>query len=300
MRLSILTFAVVCIPPLAAVSQELTAHEKDVANAARAIYSDLRATGFQTLSCTVDFDRNSVPSFPLDTPVASLLKETRFSLTIDVAGHVTVQHQIPESRDQGAWGIAEYMSGKLISRLIQGDWQVWVNRGLSGPIPRSDEFIQSITDTDEGYVFFLRGPTMPSQLFTDKKFRPIKITSSNGLGEQYDHYVTGAHGLVLSSIESIGRADPSAPTRVTLDFTFSKVGDFELPTSIRMQQDPQPFDTTFSLSLCTVNGTRVQLPGDRLTTDSQPANPHPSSASATPDPSATVSSAKCPVATHRP
>ena len=61
MRLSILTFAVVCIPPLAAVSQELTAHEKDVANAARAIYSDLRATGFQTLSCTVDFDRHSVP-----------------------------------------------------------------------------------------------------------------------------------------------------------------------------------------------------------------------------------------------
>jgi len=135
-----------------------------------------------------------VTAFPLDpdSSVVSLLKETRFSLTIDVAGHVTVQHQIPESRDQGAWGVAEYMSEKVISRLIQGDWQVWVDRGLSGPIPRSDEFVQSITDTDEGYAFFLRGPRMPSQLFTDKKFQPIKITSSNGLGEQYDHYVTGA------------------------------------------------------------------------------------------------------------
>lgn len=243
--------------PLSVRGQQLSALETKTAESARARYYNLKAAGFQSLTCAVAFDFSTVPllSQNNDDPTRKLLEATVFTVALDEKGRPSVQHRYPNDASDNERQRASQVTG-LLSSFIGGLFQTWTSKGFEGPIPPFDSQIESVVSTDHGYTFNLRVPGAPVQILTDKAYLVTEIVSAGGKIVERPAYVPSPEGLILAGNRATDDSGQVGRTEISYELTHSVVDGLRVPSSARLRVN-QNVDVKFALSSCVVKKAAV-------------------------------------------
>jgi hypothetical protein len=247
----------ISIVPMLAAGQLLSAGDKAVIESARARYYNLQAAGFQSLSCSVNFDFSTVPLTPTGNDELSrkFIKATKFTLTLDANGRPAVQHSYPSgatvSEEQQVVQVAN-----LLTSLVAGLFQTWPTKGLQGPVPAFDSQIEDVNSTDRGYTLHLRVPGGPVQLFLDKAYTVTEVVSNQGKLHEHPLYGPSPDGLVFVGNDATDDSQPGGRVEVKYELGTTVLDGLRVPSSAHLLVN-QNIDVRFSLDGCTVKKALV-------------------------------------------
>jgi hypothetical protein len=237
-------------------AQQLPAAQKQIADAARARYYSLTNEGFQSLTCSVEFDWTTVPLVsPTDADsTLAVLKSARFILTIDDKGRPKLDHAYPKALIPKDEQVISQQTN-LLNSLVLGLFQTWPTKGLAGPIPAFDNSIEGVKPVDDGFVFNLRVPGGPVEIFTDRNYLVTKITSIGGKVEEYPVYSVSSKGLIFAGNRALDTGQ-SPPVEVSYVLDTAEVDGFTVPSSVRLKVNSN-IDVQYKLTSC--KATRSQV-----------------------------------------
>jgi hypothetical protein len=240
---------------MSAIAQQLSAPDKKLAVSARTRYYNLEAAGLESFTCSVKFDISTVPllSSTGDSSTRQLVEKTTFVLALDKKGP-SVQHHYPADVTQASQQQASQTIG-LLTSLVSGLFQTWLSKGFQGPIPPFDSQIESIISIDNGYIFNLRVPGAPVQVFTNKDYLVTEIVSVGGKLHEKPTYVSSPDGLIL--VENQGTDSEQAnPVEIKYELEPTLVDGLRLPGSAHLRVNDN-IDLKFALRECRVRKATV-------------------------------------------
>lgn len=232
--------------------QELSASDKQIVESARSRYYNLAGLGFQSATCTVNFDFLTIPSLAVENKEASykILRATRFTLKLE-GKNPSVLYNYPTGTDESAKKRVAPLTN-LLQSLAMGLFQTWPTKGLSGPIPPFDSQIQSVAAVNDGYVMMLKVPGGPVKIEMNKDYLVNRIVSIGGKIDEQPHYVTTADGLIFAGNKVIDDSEQGGRVAVQYELESAIVEGFRLPSFIYLRVN-QNIDVKFSLSDCSVD-----------------------------------------------
>ncbi len=236
--------------------QALSAGDKEIVSSARARYYNLEAAGFQSLSCSVNFDFSTVPELPSanDDATRKLIQQTNFTLTLGGKGP-KIEHHYPVSSSDAAQQRAAQTTN-LLTSLVGGIFQTWPTKGFQGPIPPFDSQIASVTSTTNGYLFTLRVPGSPVRVSADKNYLVTEITSIGGKITERPTYAPSPDGMVFVGNSAIDDSEPSGRVAVEYELGTSVIDGLRVPTSARLRVNDN-IDVKFVMEGCAVKKATV-------------------------------------------
>jgi hypothetical protein len=239
---------------MSAVAQQLSAPDKKLVESARARYYNLEASGLESFACSVKFDISTVPLLPStgDSSTRQLVEKTTFVLTLDKKGPL-VQHHYPADVTQADQQQAA-QTIDLLTSLVSGLFQTWLSKGFQGPIPPFDSQIESANSTDNGYIFNLRVPGAPIQVFTNKDYLVTEIVSVGGKLHEKPTYVSSPDGLIL--VENQADSEQANPVEIKYELEPTLVDGLRLPGSAHLRVNDN-IDLKFALHECRVRKATV-------------------------------------------
>lgn len=235
-----------------AFGQKLSPGDAKLAETARGHYYNLQANGFDSMTCSVAFDLDTVPLIPLaaDDPVRQLVSHTAFTLAIDGKGRPDVRHRFPSEAPEAQKQKAAQIIG-LMTSLIGGLFQTWTSKGFQGPIPPFASEIASIKTLDNGYDFALNVPGAPVTVSLNKDFSVKQIISAHEKTHEYPTYKPSPEGLVFAGNKATDESSSSAPVKVEYQLDSAIIDGLHVPSAAHLRVNDN-IDTRFSLRDCTV------------------------------------------------
>jgi hypothetical protein len=236
--------------------QTLSAGDRAIVSSARARYYNLEASGFQSLSCSVNFDFSTVPQLPSmnDDATRQLIQQTIFTLILEGKGP-KVEHRYPANSSSANQQRAAQMID-LLTSLVDGVFQTWPTKGFQGPIPPFDSQIESVTSTADGYLFNLRVPGDPVRVSTDKSYMVTEITSIGGKITERPTYVPSPDGMVFVGNSAIDDSERNGQVIVKYELGTSVIDGLRVPISARLRVN-ENIDVKFGLEGCAVKKAMV-------------------------------------------
>lgn len=259
---TLIVLGTACVSGRDGYAQQLSSAEKAIHSAARSKYYDLSTRGFNSLNCSVRFDMATVPMMSAESDPAKsvLISRLEFTLMLDNRGRPTVGLRFPDGTSEVAKQAIAQVAG-LMKAFISGVFDTWATKGLQGPIPPFDKQIESITETEQGFIFSLDVPGKPVQIFTDKSYSVTSIVSIEGKLKERPAYVTSPEGLIYAGVEAVDARDPANPVRVRYELGTQLVNGLQVPGTVRLRVNDN-IDVKYRLDACVVQKqTVVQVGG---------------------------------------
>lgn len=243
---------------LNAYGQKLSDADRNAIHSARARYYDLKAAGFESLNCSIKFDFSTVPllSSNSDDPTRKLVEAIKFTLTVNSKGFATLTHQYPPGSSVDAQQHAD-KAINLLNSLVLGVFRTWQSKAFQGPIPPFDSQIESVASTEHGYVFDLRVPGAPVQIFLNRNYVVTKIISEDGKITEQPEFAPSTDGLIFVGNEAVvDRGVQQGSLHVKYEIENSVLNGLDVPSSVHLRVD-QNIDTKFALDGCTAKKALV-------------------------------------------
>lgn len=236
-------------------SRALTPEEKTLVDKARAQYYNLQASGFDSLTCNVVFDFNSIPFANLDDELKNSLKSSTLVLTIDSRGRTTVDKTLSATTPNAVTAQATQLLSVMQS-LVSGVFQTWPTKGLTGPIPPFDRQINHVKTTSDGYVFDLNVPGAPVLITTDKAFITKSISSIGGMTIETTTYTPSEHGLIFAGTHALNKNTDGSEIEVEYSLSTQEIEGLAVPASVHLVVKPN-IDARYSLESCKAKKSQV-------------------------------------------
>jgi hypothetical protein len=128
---------------------QLTTEDHAILTAARAKYYNLELAGFESLTCSIQYDLSTVPLLPQakDNAIYKLIAATKFTVKLADKDKPTVTHAYAANSDAAIVAQAATVT-KVMEDFVTGAFQTWLSKGLQGPIPPFDNWIERVEKKD--------------------------------------------------------------------------------------------------------------------------------------------------------
>jgi hypothetical protein len=240
-------------PLTGARAQELTGSERQrVLESARSRYYSLTGLGAKSFTCAVKFDLGTLSKglLPvLDTADRALLESAVFTLKVTPAGP-SLRYQFPEGSVSPSQDLVAGVT-LWVTEIVQGFFQVWTVKGMSGPIP-AEKQVEAVVKDGDGFRLTIKGSGMATELRLDKDFVVRTIVSQGRGSEIEEHPVFAAtpNGLVFAGNESTDK-EPGGTTHVKYGIEQAEVNGLRLPRAVHLVVG-EHMDVRFGLHDCRV------------------------------------------------
>jgi hypothetical protein len=240
--------------PWGARAQELTGPERQrVLESARSRYYSLTGLGLKSFTCAVKFDLGTLSRGLLpesDTADRALLESARFTLKVTPSGP-SLHYQFPQGSVSQSQDVVAGVT-LWISEIVQGFFQVWAAKGMSGPIPPEKQ-VQTVARDGEGFRLTVKGVGgMPAELHLDKDF-VVRTMLSRGRQEEIEEhpvFTATPDGLVFAGNESTDKG-PRGTTQAKYGIEVGEVDGVRLPRAVHLVAGGH-MDVRFALNDCRV------------------------------------------------
>ncbi len=255
MRVVAVLFAL--MSPTGIGAQEFAGAERArILESARARYYNLTGLGLKSFTCAVNFDLGTISKSLLpdsDQADRTLLQAATFVLKVTSAGP-TLHYQFPDGAVSQSQDIVAGVT-TWITEIVQGFFQTWPVKGLSGPIPR-DKQVERVEREGEGYRVTVRAAGGSSELRLDKDLvvREILTHLKDGEIDERPTFTNTPAGLVFAGNETTDK-EPIGVTKVLYGIEQTQLEGVLLPRAVHLVIGSH-MDVRFSLSGCKVVRTR--------------------------------------------
>ncbi len=253
MRIRLVAVIFALVWPTGSQAQELAGAERArVLEAARARYYNLTGLGVKSFTCGVSFDLGTISKAMLpesDAADKALLQSATFALKVTPAGP-TVRYGFP----QGAVSQSqEVVAGVTmwITEIVQGFFQAWPAKGLSGPIP-ADKQVERVERDGDGYRVTAKVSGGTAELRLDKEYvvREIVNRLKDGDIDERPLFAVTSGGLVFSGNETLDRVQEGV-TKVRYGIEQGQLDGVLLPSKVHLVVGDH-MDVRFGLEGCRV------------------------------------------------
>ena len=244
---------IVCLPSPLCAQQMSPADRVAFARQVRTLYYALSDKGFNSLTCDVMLNWDTVPSsimLPMNLVGKEQLESTRFRFTLDSRESVSFLHEYP--KDTGAVRPAVY--DKFIewfSSVVKGFFMTWGAKAIGGPIPDA-YMVSSLEITSPGHRIRVNVPERQIEVLLSQKDIVTQILT-HAPGQELDEhpaFTPSADGLLLSAVDATNKTGADV-THIKYDLEYQLVNGLQVPHNIHLMVNDN-MDMRFSMENCSV------------------------------------------------
>jgi hypothetical protein len=228
---------------------------------ARSHYYSLRNHGFESFTCDIKPDWDTLPNVmlgPVELTGKKPVETTRLQVTMTSRGNITFQHQYPADASALMTPVYDKFFGWL-SSLVQGFLTTWGSKAVSGIIP--DKFlVSSVEIMPHGHLITSNASGQHIELMLDNDYRVSNLsqTAANQKIVEQPVFNDSPEGWLLIGDSGMFTGSNSA-THINYDLSYRPVDTLQLPQNIHLMVNDN-IDIKFSFENCTaVHGIVVHV-----------------------------------------
>ncbi len=246
---------------VSARGQELTSEQKSefVRQAQPRYYSPIEH-GFQSITCEVKLDWDTVPKMvlaPAEQAGRNRLENTKLRFTARVAGNSDMTYEYPSDTPPPIKPVYDKFF-EWTSNVMSGFFQTWASKAMRTPIPDVSHITSLTADQNTYQLKFESG--IPIEVSLNKEYvitRILSMAPSQTIDE-HPQYSPSPQGLLLTGVDATSKTGDDT-THVVYDIKYQTVDTIEFPQAIHLVVNDN-LNMKFSLNNCSVvRGTVIKL-----------------------------------------
>ena len=242
-------------PTLSAQTKEseVKVDPQEFVRQAKPLYYSLIDKGIVSFTCEVKVRWDTAPAvflIPAQIADREKLENTQLTLRVSARGKVEVNHTYPSGTSSIAIKVFDPLFN-VITGIVQGSFQTWTTKGLSGPIPKAGA-LESVQKSESGYRARVLGPGQGVDLITSPDFqlqRAIDHNPNNDIDEKIS-FAPSPEGLLFVAADTENKAADSWK-HIRTEYDYQTVDGFHLPHNVHVVVDSN-IDAYFALESCVI------------------------------------------------